>query len=157
MSYTIVDLLKKLEKIEENAFNLYHSLASVEGKENIKFRTVVRILAGEEERHVKLYRKLIEQAERQPETEIDFSIYDKASSLVEEFKGRIVKPQVNSIQEIVKFALNFERENAALLIDIRGRMVKKEDDSVNFNYLTLTELIVEEQKHADALKLFLKE
>lgn len=155
MSYTIVDLLKKLEALEENAFSMYKELASLEEGYDIKLRTVARILASEEERHIALYRKLIGQAEKEPETTIDFSIYDKASSLVDSFKKRIVKPKVKSVKELVQFSVEFERENVALLIDIRGRMVRKEEDSVTFNYLTLTELIMEEQKHVETLNVFL--
>lgn len=156
MSYNIVDLLKKLETLEENALQMYRDMASMKESQDVRLRTAAKILASEEERHVSLYRKLIEQAEQQPETEIDFFIYDKASSLVEGFRKRIVKPRIETVKELIRFAVEFEKENAALLIDIRGRMVKKEEDTINFNYLTLTELILEEQKHIDMLKGFVK-
>ena len=156
MAYNIVDLLGKLKTLEENAFHMYSSMASAEGCPDIRLCTAAKVLAKEEERHTRFYRRLIEQAEQQPETEIDFSIYDKASSLVEGFRKMIVKPQVTSVQELIQFAVEFEKDNVALLIDIRGRMVKREEDHIDFNYLTLTELILEEQKHVDMLKGFIK-
>jgi len=88
--------------------------------------------------------------------EIDFDIYDKAYSLMNEFKKRIFTPQISSVPELLMFAYEFEKSNTALLLDIRGRMVRDSKDSVNFNYLTITEIILEEQKHSNAIAMFLK-
>lgn len=68
------------------------------------------MLAKEEERHVKFYSKLKEEAKNQPNIEIDFDIYDKASKLLQEFKSRIIMPNATNVQDLLKFAVNFEKK-----------------------------------------------
>jgi len=156
MAYTLVDLLEKLRAIEECTVNMYEEIANNCSKKDKKISIAAKVLKAEELRHVENYGKLISDAQKQEDIEIDFDIYDKAYSLMNEFKKRIFTPQISSVPELLMFAYEFEKSNTALLLDIGGRMVRDSKDSVNFNYLTITEIILEEQKHSNAIAMFLK-
>lgn len=156
MSYTILDLLEKLAVIEENACTIYKNIAALDGSKPIQFKSAARVLAKEEERHAEKYRKLVVKAAKYDSIDIDFGIYDKASALVRSFKSRLVRPEVNEVQELLRFALNFEKENIALLLDIQGRLVKEESDTDRMSYRILSELIEEEKKHVKNLENFVK-
>lgn len=156
MVYTIVDLIAKLIAIEQNACKMYKNIAFMENGDRSSFKTVAKVLAKEEERHVEFYHKLMKKAAEFPDIEIDFELYDKASSLIQEFKKRIIMPADLDTGNIIAFALEFEKQNAALLIDIRGRLFKKSEDTESTIYMALTDLIIEEEKHVKNLKCFVK-
>jgi rubrerythrin len=156
MAYTLVDLLEKLRAIEECAAKMYEEIANNCSKKNKKISIAAKVLLAEEMRHVGYYSEMIKDSKGHEDIEIDFDIYDKAYSLMNEFRNRIYTPQVSSVAELITFASEFEKSNIALLLDIRGRMVRDSSDSTNFNYLAITEIILEEQKHSDALSSFIK-
>jgi len=155
MAYTIVDLLDKLIMIEQKGCNLYKNMTFM-ASEIPKIKTVAEILTKEEERHVAYYQSLKEKALGSPEVEIELDIYDRVSQLLIEFKRKIVLPQMGTVQELLKFALGFEKENVALLLDIQGRLVKKEEDTSSLSYKTISKIIEEEQKHVKNLEIYVK-
>lgn len=156
MAYTLVDLLEKLRAIEECAAKMYEEIANNCSKKDKKISIAAKVLMAEELRHVEYYGKVIADSQNHENIEIDFDIYDKAYSLMNEFKKRIYTPQISSVPELLLFAYEFENSNAALLLDIKGRMVRDNNGSLNFNYLAITEIILEEQKHSNAIAMFMK-
>ncbi len=156
MSYTIVDLLEKLIALEQAACGMYRGLAQQAENRNTRLGTTARVLAKEEERHVEFYRNLRQEASKFEDINIGFDIYDKASSLINQFKKRIAVPRLEDSKALVKFAIEFEKENIALLLDIQGRMVKNEGDVLNTVYMAISDLIAEESKHVKSLEVFLK-
>lgn len=156
MAYTIVDLLAKLVSIEQNACNMYKNMAFMDTGSFPAFKTVANILAIEEERHVIVYKKLMDEAGSFSDIELDLSLYDKASELIQEFKKRIAIPVAIDNKSIIEFALEFEKKNLALLLDVRGRWVRKPEDAEGTVYMTLTDLIIEEEKHVKNLEPFCK-
>lgn len=156
MLYTLIDLLKKLREIEETACQMYIDIWNNCQETDIKLKTAAKVLVAEEKRHIQFYNKIIQDANDQTGIEIDFDVYDKISSLMNEFKRRIYVPELNSLRELINFACEFEKANTALLLDIRGRMVRDKEDSTNFNYVAITEIILEEIKHTEQLQMFLR-
>lgn len=158
MSYTLVDILEKLRDLEKGAAKMYEEIAHNCSKKDKKISIAAKVLRTEELRHIEYYGKLIEEAKNQKEVDIDidFDIYDKAYSLMNEFKTRLFTPNISSVSELIEFAYDFENANTALLLDIRGRLVRDINESTNYNYLALTEILLEEQKHAESISLFKK-
>ena len=156
MSYTLVDLLEKLIIIEKNACKLYRNIASLSDVKSTKYKSAAVVLAKEEERHVTFYERIKESIEKQEKIEIDFNTYDKASTLIFEFEKRMSKAYVDSVEDLVKFAYNFERENVALLLSIQGRFVGKKFETDSLSYSTFTKLIEEERKHVKNIEAFMK-
>ncbi|PAB58730.1 ferritin family protein [Anaeromicrobium sediminis] len=153
MAYTVIDLLDKIILIEEMAKDMYEEMGKKYG-EDINIRTIVNVLVREEERHIKYYKDL--KKECKDEESIDFHLYDKASFLFNQFKGNIIAPKISTKEELLNFAIDFERKNVAFLIDIRGRLVTSVNDSEKCMYRVLGKIIEEEQRHVDNIEKFVK-
>lgn len=156
MAYTILDLIDKLIMIEQSACNMYKSIAKINSSEIPKFKAIANILALEEERHAEYYTQIRNEAADFADIELDFDLYDRASEMINEFRKRIKLPAEVDIKGILEFALAFEKQNAALLIDIKGRLFKKSEDSQSTISMALTDLIIEEEKHVKNLMVVLK-
>ncbi|MCT4595803.1 MAG: hypothetical protein N4A57_16270 [Anaeromicrobium sp.] len=153
MAYTVIDLLDKIILIEEMAKEMYEEMGKKYG-EDIYMRTIVNVLVREEVRHIEYYNDLKKKCK--DEESIDFHLYDKASFLLNKFKGNIIVPNVGTKEELLNFAIDFEKKNVAFLIDIKGRLVTSVNDSEKCLYKVLEMIIDEEQKHVDNIEKFVK-
>lgn len=157
MAYTIIDLLDKLIALEQAACKMYKDIAALDNKKTPAFKTIINVFIKEEKRHIAYYQNLKNEASNFEDIVIDFDIYDKAYSLVNEFRNRIAIPSgVETVKELLRFALDFEKRNVALLLDIQGRLVKSKEDREKASYKILSDLISEEEKHVKNLELFVK-
>lgn len=153
MGYNIFDVLDKLIILEEKAIKMYRQIAATKDI-SPSLKTVALVLAKEEEKHIESYSVLMENFKDKELDEIDFDIYDKVSSLLNEFQSRIVMPEASDVKSLLSFALELESQNLALLLDIQGRMVKYKDDVEKVSYKVLEYLLEDEKKHIDNLKIF---
>ena len=153
MGYNIFDILDKLIILEKKAIKMYRQIAKAKDV-SPSLKTVALVLAKEEEKHIESYNVLMENLKDKELDEIDFDIYDKVSSLLNEFQNRIVMPEASDVKSLLSFALELESQNLALLIDIQGRMVKYKDDVEKASYKVLEYLLEDEKKHIDNLKIF---
>lgn len=153
MTYTILDLLDQLILLEENGKKMYQHMVEINTTNN-KIQMISKILAKEEERHIECYKELKDQMKDASE-EIDFDIYDKIYSLIHKFKLYMTPTDTQDRNRLLEFALDFEKQNVALLIDIQGRMVRKEKDSQTYVYKALSEIIEEEKNHVNNLESFI--
>jgi rubrerythrin len=154
MGYTILDLIEKMILIEEKVCSMYREMALFLKHSGMK--VVCEVLAREEERHIQYYKVFKGQLLQEDVVEIDFYIYDKVSFLLDSFKYRLEKPKAENTLELIKFALELEKENLALLLDIQGRLVQKEADTKTITYRALNDIIEEERSHVGNLEKFLK-
>lgn len=153
MGYNIVDILDKLIIIEKKGYIIYHAISQMENVEE-KIKVVARILADQEARHVQLYKKIKKITEKGDMPAIDFDIYDQASQLI---SGYTTPPSVHmvDIQQLIRFALDFEKQNLALVMRIQGLLVRGLGGEESVSYKVLTEIIKEEQKHIQDLEGFI--
>ncbi len=157
MSYTVKDILERLIDLESEMTVLYNNISNIKTDKSYEpFKIMAKVMAKEEGRHAIYFSNLKNNISEQDDIEIDVSTYDKVSQLMYEFKSKIYAPQIMHISELLKFVLNFEEENVALLIDIRGRLVKKDKDDTKHSYKVLSELIEEEKKHVENLSQYCK-
>lgn len=155
MGYTVVDLLDKFISIEQAARELYTKVAN-EADVPEKVKTIAKVFAIEENRHIELYKNLRERVKDDPDIFIDFSIYDRASKLISDFAKFTKSLNAKDTNELIDFFLNFEEENLAMLIIIQGILVQSKEDEETTKYKVLAELIKEEQKHIDQVSVFKK-
>lgn len=153
MGYTVVDLLDKFISIEQAAHELYMKAAN-EAAVPEKVKTLAKVFAIEENRHIELYKNLKEKVKDDPDIYIDFTIYDRASKMIADFAKFTRNLSVKDTSELIDFFLNFEEENLALLIIIQGILVQSKEDEKTTKYKVLAELIKEEQKHIDDVSVF---
>jgi hypothetical protein len=156
MAYTLADLLERLCAIGETSVKLFEDIANNTSQIDKRISTVARVLKSDEMRHVQHCLNLLKESKVHEGTEIPFDIYDKAYSLINEFKNRIYVPNIASVQELIIFSYEHEMSMVALLLDIRGRMVKNSSDVANYNYIAMTQMILDEQTHAAAISAFIK-
>lgn len=152
MGYTIIDIIDKLIMIKMKTREIYLNISHM-NREDKAFNLVAIALMKAQEKHIEYYEGLKGKIEKNVKG-IDFLIYDKISFLIDEYKNRVDILEVNpkNMEEILNLALDFEKKNSALIIDIQGRLVKKEVDVQTKTYSILSEMIKKEQKYLNDLK-----
>lgn len=155
MAYTIVDLLDKFISIEQAGYKMYTEIAKTDNVEN-KIKTIAKIFAMEEKKHIEVYKSLKKSMEKEPDIEVDFFIYDKASTLIYQFTKLNKVPDTTSPKRLLEYCLSFEKDNLALLLSIKGILIKSKADEESINYKILSKLISEEQKHVENIKCFIE-
>ena len=88
--------------------------------------------------------------------EIDFSIYDKMSSLINNYNKRIDVAEVTNVREYLKFSLDLEKSIYSLQMDIQGRFVKNESDIHTKTYQILADIIDNKAQHIAMLEKILE-
>lgn len=144
--YTIQDIIDKLILIEKHAYEFYKSI-SENPHVDVKLTVVARTFSRQEQKHIKIYESLKENFSEEENNFIDFSIYDRAAKLIYEFSKMQNMQNITKLKEIVDFALNFEKENLALILSIKGLLIRSQNDVDTANYKVLLAIIEEEQKH----------
>ncbi len=155
MAYSVVDLLNKFINIEQNGYEMFLRISSVEDAPT-KVKTIAKVFAKEELRHIELYKSLRGEIDESSGVELDFDIYDKASKLISEFSNIFHQPRTEDVRKMLEFCLDFEKENLALLLSIQGLLVKMNADTQSKVYKILTEVINEELKHVENVNYFIK-
>lgn len=152
--YTICDLIEILILIEKDAKKMYSRIAD-KSKNYIMLNAMAKTLAKEEAKHVKFYENLKNDLKDEENIEIDIFLYDKVAKLLYEFRSNVIEKEFQDTQELIKYALEFEKKNVALLIDIQGRLVLNLKDAYKASYEVISKLIKEEKEHEKELEAYL--
>jgi bacterioferritin (cytochrome b1) len=153
MAYTVIDIIEKMIIIEDKARSMYLSIA--EGSsDNITLKLVAQALAKQEERHIVFYKGIKSSIDEEQIAEIDFTVYDRISSIIDNFKSMMSSPQTKNVKELINFALDFEKRNLALLIDIQGRLVRSIKDEHTITYKLISAMIEEEKSHISDIEKY---
>jgi hypothetical protein len=151
MSYNIVDLIDKLIQIEDKIAGLYNEIKSNKSLP-VTLQILAKALYREEGRHVRYYKELKLVLNNLTLSEFDISIYDKVSFLIDSFKNTIYSPEFFKPTDLINFALDIENKYLAVLIDIRGRMVKSEKDLNTDEYRYISSFIKEKKGHIRSIE-----
>ncbi|MDF2984568.1 MAG: hypothetical protein K0R50_78 [Eubacterium sp.] len=154
MSYTIVDLFDKFITIEQAGYKMFMDITTMKGVHE-KVKTMAKIFAIEEKKHIEVYQNLKIKMEKEPEIEVDFFIYDKASTLIFQYSKINRTVETESPKKLLEACLGFEKDNLALLLNIRGIFIKSKADTNSPNYKAISEIITEEQKHIKSIEAFI--
>lgn len=147
MAYTIFDLIQKLIDIEKDALEIYKKIEEKSKNESQVISIVARAIEKEEQKHIEYYEKLKSDLNEELNESIDFYLYDRVAKLLFEFRSRIQLPKIDNVQDLIKYSLEFEKNNIGLLLDIQGRLLEKIDDVNNNVYKVISTIIEEEKKH----------
>lgn len=157
MAYNVADLLEKFIAMESNGYELYMKIAS-SGEFDERIKTMARVFAREEKRHMSLYRKIKKSINTNTTNyDIDVDVYDKASKLFMEFSKRHSNIYINNPRELLQYAVDFEKENLAIALSVQGFLVRTLDDVNTEGYKILSEVIKEEEKHVKNIEAFLND
>ncbi|WP_333861382.1 ferritin family protein [Clostridium sp.] len=156
MSYKIFDLIQSLIDIENISLKLYSKIERNFKNESPKISILAKTIAKQEQKHIEYYENLSQSLKGKLDDSIDFYFYDKISGLLFEFKKNIKIPKVNTPRSLVEFAIEFERNNVALLLNIQGRLLQNINDINNRIYKVISIIIKEEKEHENMFLGLLK-
>ncbi|ACO85880.1 hypothetical protein RSJ21_06550 [Clostridium botulinum] len=154
MAYTIIDIINNLIDIEKKGFSMFREISN--NCKNLRVSIVSKTISNQEKKHIQYYENLKKDIDALDKEDIDFSIYDKISSRMQQFKVSITIPIVTDTKKLINFARELSKENLALLIYIQGQLIRKEIDTNMLAYNVMGKIIEEQEKYSKSLRLFYK-
>ncbi|NFA07541.1 hypothetical protein EXM68_19605 [Clostridium botulinum] len=154
MAYTIIDIINNLIDIEKKGFSMFREISN--NCKNLRVSIVSKTISNQEKKHIQYYENLKKDIDALDKEDIDFSIYDKISSRMQQFKVSITIPIVTDTKKLINFARELSKENLALLIYIQGQLIRKEIDTNMLAYNVMGKIIEEQEKYSKSLRLFCK-
>jgi len=136
--YDIRDVLRKGITITEKKKNVYVKLQENCG--DIRLRLLIGVFIREFEKDIVYYNRLVDNITDSIAEGIDFGVFDKISSLVNQFTRIIMPINILDRKELVAYVLEQEKATYALMVDIQGRMVSN-DKPASIAYYVLLEII----------------
>ncbi|MDP4089111.1 MAG: hypothetical protein Q8930_07555 [Bacillota bacterium] len=155
MAYNVIDLLNKAIAIASKKKLIYEDI----GRKCLDIpavKVMSKVLAKDVDKNINYYKELVGETENNEFDEIDFSVYDRMSFLINEFARKVYVPEINGVRELLKFSLELERDSHSLLIDLQGRFVRNEQDIYTKTYMVLADIIKDKEKHISMLEKMLK-
>ena len=147
--YDIRDILSKGIMINEKKKEKYLKLQENSG--DIRIRTLLGVFIRESVKEIAYINRMKENITDQMAEAIDFSVFDKVSSLVNQFSRTIVPVRITDRKVLLNHVLEQEKATYALLIDIQGRLVTS-PSPMSVDYYALLELIEEKSRYIEELK-----
>lgn len=154
MAYNIVDILDKAINVTNKVKIEYENI----GKEKCDIQSIKimsKVLVKQLDKNIEYYESLKEQIGDAEFEEIDFFIYDKMSSLINQFNKKTYVKDINNVKDYLKFSLRLEKDEYSLLIDIQGRFVKNTSDMNTKTYKILSDIINNAAEHIAILEKML--
>ncbi|APC81010.1 hypothetical protein [Clostridium botulinum] len=154
MAYTIIDIINNLIDIEKKGFSIFREISN--NSEDLRISIVSKTISNQERKYTQYYENLKKDIDVLDKEDIDFSIYDRISSRMQQFKISITMPVVTDIKKLINFARELSKENLALLIYIQGQLIRKETDTNMLAYNIMGKIIEEQEKYSKSLKALYK-
>lgn len=148
--YNIRDILRKGLNINEKRLAEYKKLQDNSG--DVRMRILIGVFTRALEKDNLYIQKLIDSITDTIAETIDFGVFDKVSSLVNQFARTIVPINIRERKELSIFVLDQEKATYALLVDIQGRMVTS-SSTTSIAYYVLLELIDEKRRFIEELSM----
>ncbi|MDH8678039.1 hypothetical protein QE109_07760 [Fusibacter bizertensis] len=141
--YDIRDILRKGIDITKKIKAEYKKLQENSG--DMRMRILIGVFIRSADRDISYYEQLVENLTDSIAEAIDFGVFDKISSLVNQFARTIGPINITERKPLVEYALSQQKSLYALLVDIQGRMVTGNEET-SIAYYVLTDLIEEKRR-----------
>lgn len=151
MPYNPTDLIDKAILIANKQIDIYTQVINKKFYD-FRIRTLANVFIKHINDNIEYYEAIKENCRECLEEEIDFSVYDKISFLVNSFYKNIIMPNINSAKELTKYHLEMEEKKYALFIDMQGRFVKSNADRKTYGYKIISDIIKNKEKHINEIK-----
>ncbi|KGK88652.1 hypothetical protein DP73_12150 [Desulfosporosinus sp. HMP52] len=151
MGYNVADIIEKAINIAVRRRAVYEKIGQ-DKAEILSIKILTKVLNKEVNKTIEYYETLLNLVNDRDFEEIDFSIYDKISFLINDFNNRINTENVKNARELLNFSLEMEKAVYSLFLDIQGRFVKTGDDVRTNTYRILTDMIENKAKHIEMLE-----
>lgn len=140
MGYNVTDIINKAINISTRRRSIYEKIG-LEKCDILSIKIISTVLAKGIDKTIEYYESLLNEINDTELEEIDFSIYDKMSSLISDFNNRMSIAEVENVREFLNFSLDMEKAVYSLLIDVQGRFVKNTSDIHTNTYQILSDII----------------
>ena len=152
MGYNVTDILDKAVTIALKRRTIYKTIGQ-ENRDILSIKIMSNVLIKELDKTIGYYQTLLSEISDVEFEEIDFSIYDKMSSLINDFNKRIdVEIKINNVRDYLKSSLEMEKSIYSLMIDLQGRFVKNSSDIHSKTYKIFSDIIDNKVKHIEMLE-----
>jgi hypothetical protein len=147
--YDIRDILRKAIEIASKKRAVYQKLQDNSG--DVRMRVLIGVFIKAMNLDISYYQRLIDNVSDQMAIGLDFSTFDKISSLVNQFSRLILDINITDRKELVSYVLEQEKASYALMIDIQGRLVVTETSN-SIAYYVFSELILNKKNYIEELE-----
>ncbi|EGW36292.1 hypothetical protein [Desulfosporosinus sp. OT] len=151
MGYNVADIIDKAIDISIRRRKIHENIGQ-EKCDILSIKIMSNVLIKEMDRTIEYYEALLKEINEKEFEEIDFSIYDKMSFLINNFNKRIAVVEITNVREYLNFSLGLEQSVYSLLMDIQGRFVKNTNDIYTKTYRILSDIIDNKAKHIAMLE-----
>jgi hypothetical protein len=138
--------------LAEKRKNIYYGI--YDRSENKQDQLVIKVLIRLTMKDVDRYVELKSALEKDPIEDIDFLVYDSAANLINNFVKSFLEPNINSLSDLLEFAISVEEKTYALFIDIQGRIYQNEKKDDSQVYVALNKLIERKKTNVESIKFF---
>ncbi|MBE6051124.1 MAG: hypothetical protein E7214_10865 [Clostridium sp.] len=138
MGYNIIDIIDKTVEIDERILSL---IEDVEQKNNMKIFVMSKVVEKQMNNKIDGNKKIKKDAIEKNLEDIDFFVYDKISFLINEFNKKENELDITDIESYVKSIISIEKEEHALFLDVKGRLVNSEFGYNKENYNFIVKII----------------
>jgi hypothetical protein len=138
--------------LAEKRKNIYYGI--YDRSENKQDQLVIKVLIRLTMKDVDRYVELKSALEKDPIEDIDFLVYDSAANLINNFVKSFLEPSINSLSDLLEFAISVEEKTYALFIDIQGRIYQNEKKDDSQVYVALNKLIERKKTNVESIKFF---
>jgi len=136
-------------QIEKNGLDFYSTLSRQ--SKSIKAREIFKYLAGEEEKHIEVFKKILSALEKyQPAESYPGEYFAYMNALASEYvftkkdKGREIAKKIKSDSEAIDLGVRFEKDSIIFYEGMKKAVPEN-------NLKTVDELISQEQNHLKQL------
>ena len=155
MGYNVADIIDKSITIAIKRKVIYEII----GQEKCDIPSIAiisKVLIKQVNKTIEYYKELLNEVNDIEFEEIDFSIYDKMSFLINDFNKRIDVYEINNVREYLKYSLAIEKSVYSLQMDIQGRFVRNASDIDTKTYKILSDIITNKANHIAVLEKILE-
>jgi hypothetical protein len=152
LNYTLFDLIQKLIDIENDFYNIYVKIEEQSKNKTSAIYAVTKAIEKQVKKQIEYFEEIKNDSSEKSDEFIDIYIYDKIAKLLFEFRTHIMFPEINTVQDLIKYAVEFKKNTIGLLLDMQGRLLEKMEDVNNDIYKILSIIIKEEEKNEKMFK-----
>ncbi|MCM1991702.1 hypothetical protein [Oceanirhabdus seepicola] len=154
MAYNIIDILDKTINIAEKRKNVYLNI-DYKGQNKANFQLVTSVLIKSVEKEIKYYEDIKLDLKDKCLEDIDFSVYDKISFLMNEFYNKAYCEDIDNIPKLIKCTASLHKDIYALYMSIQGKLVTTKNATETFAYKILSSVLDRKEKTIEELERLL--
>lgn len=150
MGYTIIDIIEKLITAEKKKIKKFEEAYEAVNKASLKI--LVNAFKKDIEKNLVTYQKIKQELSMKELEEINIFIYDKMSSLIDQYVKSLHGINARKSFCVLCDALELEKEAYSMLLDIQGRFVSNLKNMHTETYKVLDLIIKEKKEHISRLE-----